>query len=48
MEKKKEWVTYEVVLLNEGDDVQRFEVWEARGKLWKELARRRRIDDENC
>ena len=41
-------VTYEAVMLNEGNDVQCLEVREARSELREELARRRRIDDENC
>jgi hypothetical protein len=41
-------MTYEAVLLNEGDDVQCFEVWQARSELREELVWRRRIDDEDC
>jgi hypothetical protein len=41
-------MTYEAVLLNKGDDVQCLEVWQARGELREELARRGRVDDEDC
>ena len=41
-------MTYEAVMLNEGNDVQCLKVREARSELREELARRRRIDDENC
>lgn len=39
--------TYEVVLLNKGDDVQRLEVWQARSELGEEFAWCRRINDED-
>jgi hypothetical protein len=40
-------VTYDAIMLDEGDDVQCLEVWQARGELGKELVRRRRVDDED-
>ena len=40
-------VTYDAIMLDEGDDVQCLEVWQARGELGEELVRRRRADDED-
>lgn len=40
-------MTYEVVLLNEGDDVQRLEVRQACGELREELTRCRGVDYED-